>query len=329
MPGTTRGKYIGDLAAEHSGFLSISRPILRGIVHNWDDWETLFEHTYSQQLHLASEEHPLILHETIMNPKETRERTVQLSFETFNVPTCSLSNASRYVLRNSAVATGVIVECGDGVTQIIPVIDEIVRIESIIRINLAGRDIVDYLGKMLRLRGYALHCNLESLRECSNSICFVSERFNDDIQFSRVSFANSKVYKFNDGTTIETNEERFIAPEILFKPLLIGLDSIPLHRAVLKSVLSCPVEFHETLFANIRLIGGVGLYKGLATRLTSELSQLTKWKVVVRQESACRFFRWIASACAAVSPDLERCSIAKDQYEEVGPEIVHRTPLFF
>jgi actin-related protein len=56
------------------------------IVEDWDALEAIFEYSYKDRLRLDSSEHPLLFTEPAWNPKETREKLIELAFEKFNVP---------------------------------------------------------------------------------------------------------------------------------------------------------------------------------------------------------------------------------------------------
>lgn len=45
----------------------------------------IWQHTF-RQLCVSSDEHPVLLTETAMNPRENRQRMVEIMFESFNVP---------------------------------------------------------------------------------------------------------------------------------------------------------------------------------------------------------------------------------------------------
>jgi actin beta/gamma 1 len=83
--------YIGDEAMQKRGVLNISYPIEHGIVKNWDDMENIFNYTFYSELRADPEEHPVLLTEVALNPKENKEKMTEIMFETFKVPSMNIA----------------------------------------------------------------------------------------------------------------------------------------------------------------------------------------------------------------------------------------------
>ena len=45
----------------HVDIVTLRRPIERGIIQNWDDMERIWEHTFSHELRVTPEKHPILL----------------------------------------------------------------------------------------------------------------------------------------------------------------------------------------------------------------------------------------------------------------------------
>ena len=78
--------YVGKEALQKRGVLRISNPIENGIVQNWEEMEKVWHHTLYNELRVAPDEHPILLTEAPLNPKQNREKMTKMMFETFNVP---------------------------------------------------------------------------------------------------------------------------------------------------------------------------------------------------------------------------------------------------
>ena len=75
--GLNKDYYVGDEAQRHRGLLDISHPMQRGVVSNWDDMEKIWFHCYDK-LKVKPEELPVFMTEAPLNPKQNRERMVQV-----------------------------------------------------------------------------------------------------------------------------------------------------------------------------------------------------------------------------------------------------------
>lgn len=73
----------------------------------------------------------------------------EIMFETFNVPAFYLSIQAVLSMYGSGKTTGIVLDSGDGVTHTVPVFDGYSLSHAIERNNFAGRDLTDYLQKLL------------------------------------------------------------------------------------------------------------------------------------------------------------------------------------
>lgn len=96
-------------------------PIERGIVVNWKKMEEMWHHTFENQLQVNPEEHPVLLTEANCNLRSNREEMAQIMFEAFNIPAFHVANQPTLALFGSGRLTGITLDCGDGISQTIPI----------------------------------------------------------------------------------------------------------------------------------------------------------------------------------------------------------------
>ena len=82
-------------------------------------------------------------------------------FETFNVPALFLSMQAVLSLYATGRTTGVVLDAGDEVTHAVPIYEGFAMPHSIMRVDIAGRDVTRYLRLLLRKEGFDFHTSAE------------------------------------------------------------------------------------------------------------------------------------------------------------------------
>ena len=133
----TKDYFVGERLNSMRGVLSLNYPIENGIVNNWDDMEKVWNHTMYDLLRIAPEEHPVLLTEAPLNPKANREKTIEIMFEKFNVPSTYISIQAILALYASGRTTGLVLDSGDGVTHAVPIFEGYCVPKAIMRLDLS------------------------------------------------------------------------------------------------------------------------------------------------------------------------------------------------
>ena len=325
-----RDYYVGDEAQSLRGVLQLEYPIEHGIVTDWDDMEKLWFHTYYNELHVAPEDHPIMLTEAPLNPKRNRETMMEIMFEKFDHPAFYIAIQAVLSLYTTGRTTGLVLDSGDGVSHTVPVYEGYSLPHAILRIDLAGRDLTDYLRSILTERGYSFVTSAERevVRDIKERVCYVARDFDGHMRLSASDrrLELEETYKLPDGQIITVGNERFRCPEVIFQPSFIGLDSPGLHESLFNSIMKCDVDIRQDMYASIVLSGGSTLFPGIADRMLGEIVHLAqpRMKVKVIAPPERKYSVWLGGSILASLSSFESMWISKEEYKESGTSIIHR-----
>jgi actin-related protein len=154
----------GKQASESLGLYNLTRPIRRGNIASVEDLERFYEHLCFDQLQVDVSDVALLLTEKLNANVSTRQNIVQMVFEGLRVSaagqrTQSVNSKSRELqiskqtslaLKSKGITSGVVVESGHGVSQVVPIFQDYIIENSTKELgHISGMEIDSQLEKYL------------------------------------------------------------------------------------------------------------------------------------------------------------------------------------
>jgi len=329
MMAETKNLYVGDLAEKKRGILNLSYPIENGIIQKWDQMEAIWHHTFYNELRVDPENHPVMLTEAPHNPKANREKMAELMFETFRVPRIYVNIQAILSLYSTGRTTGLVLDSGDGVTHMVPVYEGFCINAAVDRINLSGRDLTEYMRKLLMGAGYmfSTSAEMEIVKDIKEKITYIAEDYK--VEETKSAAEIESIYTLPDGHTVKIAHERYKCPEALFQPSLLGHSSPGIHQSVFKSIMKCDLDIRTDMYKNIVLSGGSTMFPGIKQRLESELIPLipSSKEIKIAAQPERKFSVWIGGSILSSLPSFQKMWITKSLYEEHGSRIMHQNTI--
>jgi actin-related protein len=326
-----KDSYVGEEARSKSANLTLSYPIENGIVTNWEDMEKIWHHAFYNELRVAPEEHFVLLTEPPLNPTENREKMVDLMFKTFNVPGMYVAIQAVLALFASSSTTGIVLDSGDGVTHAVPIYEGFALPHAILRLVLAGRDLTEYMSKMLSDRGYDLassedpQAEREISRKVKENTGFVALDFDTEMKAFSDSSDREKMFVLDDGNVLNIGAERFRCPEALFQPSMIGKEALGIHDTTFQAIMKCDTDIRKDMYANVVLSGGTTMFSGINDRMAKELTALapSTMKIKVIAPPDRRNSVWNGGSILSSLPNFGHMWIKRQEFTDSGAQIVH------
>jgi len=327
---------VGEEAAELRTMLELKYPMENGIIVNWEDMFHLWDYTFYEKLKINPKECKVLLTEPAQNPKNNRIKMVQAMFERYGFQAVYVAIQAVLTLYGQGIQTGVVVDSGDGVTHIVPIYEGFALPHLTRRLDIAGRDITRYLIKLLLLKGYPFNstADFETIRQMKEKLCYLGYDLNLEHKLATETTVLVENYTLPDGRVIKVSNERFEAPEALFQPHLVDVESMGVAELLFNTIQSGDIDIRSELYKHIVLSGGSSMYPGLPSRLEKEVKQLylekvlngdtsrlSKFKIKVEDPPTRKHLVFIGGAVLAeIYKDRPEFWITKQEIDEYGIE---------
>lgn len=342
---------------------NVDYPIREGVVSNWDNMEKYQQRCIFQYQRADPEEHYFLLTEPPLNSPENREYTAEIMFETFNVPGQYIAVQAVLALCASMLSarkgkstriTGTVIDSGDGVTHIVPVVDGYVIGSCIKHIPLAGRTITDFQVDIQRSRSEPIPPDqiIEIASHIKEMYCYVCpdivkeyKKYDEDPEkyFIKHEYVDAKTKK---NVTIDVGYERFLGPEQFFNPEIFSSNFTVSQPTLIDTVIQgCPIDTRRSQYEYITLSGGSTMFRNFTRRIERDVRNLVRNRfdindkmfphmnlkmmdVNVITHPFQRFGVWFGGSMLATQPDILQHFHTREDYLEQGPRIARTNQVF-
>jgi centractin len=310
---------IGNDCNKYLGVIKLKYPLSHGIFNDIKDIESIFEYIYSNLDIGITEikEHPVLIAEPILNPQENRINIAKVLFDKHKVENIFFASQPILSLFSTSSTSGAVLETGDGVTQSCIIYEGYAIPGSYKRINLGGKEVTEYLQYLLNKKGYELNNSdgFQITKKIKEELCEINNNNNN---------LENKNYKLPDESIIEIGQERFLAPEILFNPLLREYEYPGIPEILFESINKTNVDLKLQLYDSILLSGGNTNIKGIKERIYKEIKKLAPKNAKVRLHTPNNpeYCSWIGGNIISSLEIAKEMWISLKEWMEKG-DIIH------
>lgn len=287
------------------------------------------KHVYSKpNLNAQREDHPVLLTEAPLNPRQNRDKIAEIFFETFRAPAIFFAPPAVLSLYASGRTTGVVLDVGEGVTHAVPVYEGFALPHSVTRSDVAGRDVTRQMQLLLRRSGLTFTTTAEAdlVKRMKEESCYVTRTNTVDDTAEKDSRTQ---YQLPDGQAVTLSSERYQAPNILFDPSLIGSEEPGVADILVDSIMKSDIDLRSTLFSQVVLAGGSTLLPGFGDRMLHEVRARspshTKIRISAPPERLHSTF--VGGSILASLATFKSMWVSRAEFEEHGSAILHRDKL--
>ena len=319
--------YISSECDKYYNDLTIRYPIQRGVFIKEDDIQLIFEYILTK-LGLNTQqmkEHPLLITEPINNKLSNSEKISEILFEKMNIPSLLFAKQPLLSLISTGYSTGVVLESGSDITQSCVSYEGYLIENSFYRYDYGGRDVSSILKILIKQNNPKFNCyvldNIKVLNEIKEKQCYIKTLKDENEDF--VSIPSE--YILPDGSKLVLNDEKILAPEILFNNKLIFGEYLTFHEMVINSINKVDINIKNKLYKTIILSGGNTKFKGIEEKMKTNLSYLIprgvdiKIRTQINPELNC----WNGGNIIASLNTFNKMLVNKKEWDECGKNIIH------
>jgi len=298
--------------------------IERGNIVNTQCLEEFLKNVYDEMLKVDPDERDIVLTTPTMGSRVDRRWLLQHHFETLGFESISLQNQCVMSLYSVGLQSGLSLNIGHGLTQIVPIAEGTIVKEGASSTYRGGIDIDRYMKRLLDREGCVFISSDEcTVRKIKEQCGMIVKDFKSDMASSMRGEHKGEIeVELPDGTPLKVSSmTRMMCPEILFRPEISENYSRGpgVSKALINSLQECPLDTFRCLVGNIVVGGGSTKFPGFKERLHFDMSKM------LQKRASCLEFKCDASVYVGAqifahldSKKSASCWFTQDQYSELG-----------
>lgn len=328
----------GNDALKDRSEVTLSHPIQGGIIQNWEDTEGLLSHAMGRLTDESNTppESKLLVTEPAFNPVKTKKKTLELLIESMGFDNVSIVNQSILVLYAHGLLSGLVVDCGEGTTQIVPVYEGYAPQHLVKRHPVTGNLITKYLSSLLQIGSNSKFTHdMVTVKDIKEKMCYVAQDLKQDRRLVRETTVLVENYILPDGTAVKVGREKFECTEAYFDPSLVDVECVGLSDFIFDTIQECDVSIRRNIYEHIILSGGSSMFPGMPNRIQKEIRQkyfkdilkedqnrVNKCKIRIEAPSHREYTSFVGGSILSelMSGDSTDFWITKAKYQEDGVE---------
>ena len=130
--------YFGTAAFAMRNKAELHFPVQRGIIDDFDSMDKIWEHIFEKELNVETKDIGILVTDSPMNSKENKKNIAKIMFEKFKVGSLAIMNTAVLSLFSTGKTTGVVAECGEGVSYTVPIFEGYALPHAINKNDIAG-----------------------------------------------------------------------------------------------------------------------------------------------------------------------------------------------
>lgn len=220
---------------------SSTQPMVGGVVQDWDQMETYWDHAFTSMLQIDTEEVNIMITAHTFETKDNRERLMQSLFESFAAPAVFVAPPPVFELYASGRENGVVVGVGEQVAYALLVHEGQPDPRTLVRSSVAGEALTAWAARRLHSANHKDGSKKEGevVGSMEESVArALKEQLGTLLPLhGEGECAKDQTYTLPDGRTLTASAETCAAiAEPLFDPSLVGVAGGSLTEMVGESI---------------------------------------------------------------------------------------------